>query len=814
MEELVEACKEGRLNDVKRLLEDEGSALDPRQRDEDGWTPLHYASQEGHLPVVEYLLEKGCNAGAEASDNRTTPLHLACGKGHVEVASRLLQARAPGELTLRKAKDGNTPLHFACRVGSVSVVKAILESTPDRGTACIVSTNGKGTTPLGIALSQAQSAAASNDVGYTAYFEVANLLLDRMTGNPAKRLRDFQAFFRSFNPRFSLSRPAKVFVIGDRRSGKSTLVRALKEESTIRNQFRGYALPKFIQDVDQHTVGVVPSDITSQSMDSRVILYDLAPGQAFTHRNLVNSVDDVATSVFIICIDMKEEEKRIVRAKLLYWMSFVHHQCEPHVTTQNKPSIIVAGRSFDMPRFRSVSDSLRLTGEYNEVASTEEVAQSLNLLDKFSLDFRKQGSIGLSDVRGLLKRQFQGVPGSREDGAASRLYILCTALEGEFPNSPAIQIRDLQAKISEESTQNFLLALLPESPEELLQLCQHLETSRRVVLKSTEGGSIEDTWIVHNDHQLLTEINDALCPPDSDLTGNSALMTREELQQCLSKIPVSFDILVQMMDYYRICEPITSEEQPDNQLFYIPALLPGDQDLLQWNDNRFVRFAWAFVPSAPAYLQFFMPRFLNFLLLRLYMFAKADKRLGEPSVWVEGICFSSENGTMDVCVVANAQGVILNMRCKEDQIECLSYRKKILEKIRSTKEEYQPDTMADEFVLTSESKVPLPLKDTQSPNLPKLGISELKNILEGQDPTLEPPPFLEPYSHLCKLPHATQHILIDPVSADQPVSAEAMEDLVDCFGQENWKSLVEHFKLIHDVDTSSTSTGASEETAE
>ena len=44
-------------------------------KDTDEQTPLHIACEKGHLPIVEYLLEKG--ADIEAKDKwQNTPLHF------------------------------------------------------------------------------------------------------------------------------------------------------------------------------------------------------------------------------------------------------------------------------------------------------------------------------------------------------------------------------------------------------------------------------------------------------------------------------------------------------------------------------------------------------------------------------------------------------------------------------------------------------------------------------------------------------------------------------------------------------------------
>ena len=65
---------------------------------ESGYTPLHYASINGHLPVVEYLVKKGADTEAK-NKNGYTPLHLASDKGHRHVVEHLVEERADMEAT-------------------------------------------------------------------------------------------------------------------------------------------------------------------------------------------------------------------------------------------------------------------------------------------------------------------------------------------------------------------------------------------------------------------------------------------------------------------------------------------------------------------------------------------------------------------------------------------------------------------------------------------------------------------------------------------------------------------------------------------
>ena len=85
-ESFAKVCQDGELDIVRTMVE--RTQVDLEARGEGGWTSLHRAASNGHLPVVQYLYEQG--ADKEASDGSgRTPLHWAASHGHLPVVQYL-----------------------------------------------------------------------------------------------------------------------------------------------------------------------------------------------------------------------------------------------------------------------------------------------------------------------------------------------------------------------------------------------------------------------------------------------------------------------------------------------------------------------------------------------------------------------------------------------------------------------------------------------------------------------------------------------------------------------------------------------------
>jgi len=124
---LFEAAALGRLDLVRKSVDRNPQSVNARSHD--GFTPLHLAAFFGHVPVMEYLLQKGAEVDA-ISTNRafalgSTPLHSAVAARRLEAARRLIATGA--SLNAKDSADA-TPLYAAAAGGNLDMVRLLVES--------------------------------------------------------------------------------------------------------------------------------------------------------------------------------------------------------------------------------------------------------------------------------------------------------------------------------------------------------------------------------------------------------------------------------------------------------------------------------------------------------------------------------------------------------------------------------------------------------------------------------------------------------------------------------------------------------------
>jgi ankyrin repeat protein len=89
--QFFQAAANGDLNSIQRLVQQHGSTVVEVATTNDGFKALHFASNAGHLEIVQYLIQHG-RANINATDNNGfNALHFASLMGHLEIVLYLIQ---------------------------------------------------------------------------------------------------------------------------------------------------------------------------------------------------------------------------------------------------------------------------------------------------------------------------------------------------------------------------------------------------------------------------------------------------------------------------------------------------------------------------------------------------------------------------------------------------------------------------------------------------------------------------------------------------------------------------------------------------
>ena len=119
------ACSKGHFNIVEYFLKDLKMNFFLESVDDNFNNGLHLASEQGHLSIVNILLDSGIDDQAKNKEG-STPLELSCRKGFFEISKLLIRNfKQSSQFSLPSAHSEN-PLHVACFEGAHEVVRLLL----------------------------------------------------------------------------------------------------------------------------------------------------------------------------------------------------------------------------------------------------------------------------------------------------------------------------------------------------------------------------------------------------------------------------------------------------------------------------------------------------------------------------------------------------------------------------------------------------------------------------------------------------------------------------------------------------------------
>ncbi|KAJ9586395.1 hypothetical protein L9F63_019976 [Diploptera punctata] len=119
---LLEAVKLGDLEAMGNIL-DEG--IDPNERDNDGWTPLHRAVESGNTMIVKMLVEHGADLFAHIhSHSGDLPIHTAAVNNKIQIINYFINNGVPVDA---RNYLGTTPLLAAVWDNQIATIRFLVE---------------------------------------------------------------------------------------------------------------------------------------------------------------------------------------------------------------------------------------------------------------------------------------------------------------------------------------------------------------------------------------------------------------------------------------------------------------------------------------------------------------------------------------------------------------------------------------------------------------------------------------------------------------------------------------------------------------
>ena len=668
-------------------------------RDKYGYTPVHLASVNNSLQLLQFLIsEAQCDPNV-SSNAGNTPVHLASQYKNTRVL-RFLISEAQCDPNVRN-NDGQTPIQ--------------LTSDPDTIRELIK--NGANTTDM--------------------YKDYGHLLGHSFTQQ--------------------LPNPVKVLIVGDPSSGKSTLTESLKNESIFNRIVKSK-----VGGVSEKTAGIISHQFHSKKL-GHICIFDFAGQREFynSHGALLQNSTQSSAPIFLIVVDLCKSDKEIT-SNIDYWLSFIVNHCssKPHIIIVGSHIDALKSKGQD-PNIKSkrISSSLQqscqsssftLAGfvamdcRYPESSGMRELRQCLqkscdevrlpnkdtdlraHCLLVFLIDqFQQQTAVTLNQVHIKVNtlKKFQEI--------SDKNFFLPRSLEGITTYSHILNERGhiLFLKNSSALEKSWIIlnqtVLLSEvsgtifAPEGFREHCK-LASSTGVVPLS----KITAKFPKHKPEMLIGFLS--------------------HLEYCSE---ISDDEITQLIDETK--PTATSETEAASSTdrecyFFFPGLVTLDAPAKVWEPQlQFVHHC-GWILQCPRPEHFFAPRFLQVLLLRLaFSFAltpEARETISDhPAierkcfVWTNGILWANEEGVGTLVEFKdNSKTVVVAMRCRQDNVtKCLQLRSQVIQKVLATLREFCPKVVTTESFIDPSELSQYPLKGTSELTLFPLS-AVAKSVVAGK----------------------------------------------------------------------------------
>ena len=616
-------------------------------------------------------------------------------------------------------------------------------------------------------------------------------------------------------PKHPTELAVKVFVVGEKGAGKSTLTKAI----SLQRGVWANIVSRFtkVTGVDANTAGIIPHDIQSE-MFGHTILYDFAGHKEFYASHSVmlrNAAVGSTAAIILLVVDLRESDERIIKS-IQSWLHLISTACCMHVSSSSKSHVIVVGSRADEQKDN-------ISRKHNNITSLFPMPD-VNFVGFVAVDCRYAASSTMSKLCQHLSESCHTVRNQAKANFSCHFFFLY--LLQMYCGSPAISVRTILTDFQKPQSKT-LTRYVPEirNLPNVQKLCEEMNERGNVLLLRNET-TFEESWIVLNQGALLSRVTGTIFAPE-----DSGLKEYREIANTTGVVPFSKlegtfpnlhpKMLVQFLCHLEFCHEITDPEGlkllqeaasrstiPNERWFFFPGLVRIDAPGDVWEaDDKFVYQSGWLLQCCLSH-QFFTPHFLQVLLLRLaFSFALAleDSHIFHDypalqrkcSVWKNGIFWSNRDGVECLVEIEDRQ-VLVMLRCPkgvDHELGCVHLRSLVVRKVLGTLDQLCSNVSTNEIILHP-SDISYPLnQDIQQFNIREIAaaIADAKpsavSSTGRKTATLEELLNFEPYTQL-----GLQE-LFDKSDGDQNISDKYLRHIAYCI-HNNTDNFTDPFELL------------------
>jgi GTPase SAR1 family protein len=521
-------------------------------------------------------------------------------------------------------------------------------------------------------------------------------------------------------------RLTRVFVLGYKQSGKSTLIESLKRQ----NFFSSF---KRVSEaiVPPHTSGIIPSEYRYKST-GRVLYYDFAgdPEYYSSHSAIMSSVvqSSQGTNVFLVLVNFQKDSKHVFE-ELGYWFGFISYHCAK--LKENSCKVLTIGSHVDLVTKQEARRKAALVSEFTRkyLSLSSKVPAIEIVKGKTELIINCCNPRSSTCVHHTLNQIVKRASTYRLSVEAA---ILLGLFEKDFKDVVTCRIQTLLTHIMETGIH------LPNAAESIYPKIMELHNIGLIMIIESKSHKLEDYLLLLNISKLTNEVHKLLFSKDSSQTfplstdpysASMGILPQTYLSSILPEyITIECLIELQYCQEFSHAEiksdetySVTPSKDPDAEtllLNYFPSLCETERrESLNRIPEGYKCIGWYL--KCGRTFDYLPPRFLHVLLLRLaHAFAlpaACDHSSMEDDVlatvrlynrrctmWKNGIHWLMEEGGVECFVemINKSKGIIVITKSEAAQITtCTEMLFEIIRKIHQAKEEFCETISLQEYYL-------------------------------------------------------------------------------------------------------------------